>query len=39
MFPDNNADGKENVNLSSYANKINVNNELVDFTYFKTYIL
>lgn len=34
---DNNADGKENVDLSSYANKINVNNELVDFTYFKTY--
>ena len=34
---DNNADGKENVDLSSYATEINVNKESVDFTYFKTY--
>jgi hypothetical protein len=34
---DNNADGKENIDLSSYAAEINLNNELVDFTYYKTY--
>ena len=34
---DNNADGKENINLNSYLNKINKNNEAVDFTFFKTY--
>lgn len=34
---DNNADGKENVNVTNYESQINVNNESVVFNYFKFY--
>lgn len=34
---DNNSDGKENVNATIYESQININNESVVFTYYKSY--
>ena len=34
---DNNADGKENVDVTAYESQININNEPVVFTYYQNY--
>ncbi len=37
IYCDNNADGKENIDLTELDAQINVNNEQVEFSYFKSY--
>lgn len=37
IYCDNNSDGKENIDLTQLQTLINTNNELVEFSYFKSY--
>lgn len=37
IYCDNNSDGKENIDLTQLEPLINTNNELVEFSYFKSY--
>lgn len=37
IYCDNNSDGKENIDLTQLQPLINTNNELVEFSYFKSY--